>query len=687
MHRHEKPRRGPVRQPDTFDINDEDLGEAFPERPLDPLPLAASALVQAALDVRPDIRDDLRTPGAIVVAVVELAWMEHVGKAVYRELFDRDPPVHDRWTNKSVRHDAVPLIECRAADAKTLLSDKDDRVGLALLEGIGAIILTDDVKALPPSIRLAVDHTVVVPSFSARVLLDVAIKVGTGEQPELIADVTGMEPQYLRLASRPKQSAAEFVGRVARIMVAECESKPVVTASGPRWTLENLHGADAAVAWGRTLVSDLAAYQRGDLPWADVDRGALLSGPPGCGKTTFAKALAASCGDSIAFLPTSFSQWDSGSAKGYLSDCQRAMRSIFAEAKRQAPCILFIDELDSIPTRGLSTHNDSYWAPIVNCMLECLDGVSDREGVVVVGATNHAEAIDPAIRRAGRLDREIRMIPPGPEALGLILREHLGGADMNYVTVTKRIPAASGADCERLARGARRRARAAGRSVELGDLLAELAPASRPSAADRRRIAVHEAGHAVVCVLDRPGALGGVSIVAGVDAGGLAWGYQASPLVQGLSDLEFAMRRQLAGRAAEVLVLGTASAWAGGSADSDLAQATAVAANIEASYGLGGSLVYRGEATGSNIDSILALNRDLLEPVELWLKAAEHAATELLRRHRKALDAVVEAMLDADALTGVEVEFLVAGYPPEDEIRVSEMPSVLSAPTRKGCVR
>ena len=465
-------------------------------------------------------------------------------------------------------------------------------------------------------------------------------------------------------------------------------TRPAASKVG-RWTLDNLPLPGPVETWGRQLVEDITAYKAGTLTWDDVDRGALVWGPPGTGKTTYAQALAASAG--VPLHIGGYSVWESGvDGRSDYTKIVKNMRKTFVDAKAAAPCIVFIDEVDSFFARGSGGHNESWFRPLVNALLAELDGIGGREGVVVIAATNLPDAVDPALRRAGRLDRELQLALPDARTLGRILREHLEGADLDYSLVTRRLPRASGADVERLARGARRRARAAGRAVEVGDLIGELAPAVPLSADQRRRVALHEAGHALVAAVERPGALQGVALSApGLPgAAGLAWGSEPALGLQSLADLEFRVRRLLAGRAAELLVLGNPSSGAGGTPRSDLAQATATAASIEASYGLGGrSLVYRGTVSGENVDDFLSTHRDLVEPVHHRMEAADRAVTEMLRRHRRALEAVASALVEQDALTGAEVEALVAAHPPEERAAMVAVPRIPRMPAARERVR
>lgn len=222
-------------------------------------------------------------------------------------------------------------------------------------------------------------------------------------------------------------------------------------------------------AWGQQLVRDIADYRAGRISWADVDRGVLISGSPGCGKTTFATALAEECG--IPLIIASHSAWQ---ATGHQGDLLKAMRATFAEARAAAPCILFIDEIDSFPNRDTIGHDHhSYVRQVGNALLAEMDGAVGREGVVVVGACNNPDIVDPALKRAGRLDRHIIVTLPDASGMAEILRVHLGsdlaGEDLS---VAGRIGAGhSGAEAEQWVRDARRLARQDGRAVAMDDLL------------------------------------------------------------------------------------------------------------------------------------------------------------------------------------------------------------------------
>lgn len=187
--------------------------------------------------------------------------------------------------------------------------------------------------------------------------------------------------------------------------------------------LESLSGYGSARDWALELKADLVLWKAKKLDWSDMSTKLLLSGPPGTGKTTFAKALCNSL--DIPLIATSVAHW---LEPGYLGDVLKRISGVFDAASQHQPVILFVDELDGIGRRdsGAGRNYDDYWVSVINRVLERLDGAVKSEGIIVVGATNRPEVIDPAIRRSGRLERHIIIPPPDLDALAGIIRYHLG---------------------------------------------------------------------------------------------------------------------------------------------------------------------------------------------------------------------------------------------------------------------
>jgi len=186
--------------------------------------------------------------------------------------------------------------------------------------------------------------------------------------------------------------------------------------------VETLSGYGEARAWALDLRSDLELWRDGAIEWEEMSTRLLLSGPPGTGKTTFARALCNSL--QLPMLATSVATW---LQPNYLGDVLKRMSRAFEEAQQNAPSILFIDECDAIGTRqdNARDHGD-YWNTVIARMLELLDGTARTSGVIIVGATNRPEFIDKALTRSGRLEKHVVIPKPDVDALCGILAHHVG---------------------------------------------------------------------------------------------------------------------------------------------------------------------------------------------------------------------------------------------------------------------
>lgn len=632
---------------------DDSSDAAVPEHRRDPARAAALTMLRRALALAQIQTDDLT--GVVVLEVPSLVWGEPFSGA-WEDLIGATRP--SRTVEEALSRPVWVIIDDADMDRKYQIERVNERVVAALRRGHPIIGISHAPnRLLPRDLVRAADLRLVVTPLDSDILGDVA-EVLTGERPSAHSEVTAYTtatPMTLRLARRRGQSADDYMQRVARL--AMLDARP---ASLPDRGLEHLPGMPEAVAWGHDLARDLAAYTAGELLWADIDRGCLLVGPPGTGKTTFARALAASC--RVPLIAASYARWQS-SRDGHLGDLLKAMAGTFDDARRKAPCILFIDELDSFTSRTADTRHRDWWTSVINALLEHLDGLERREGVVVVGATNLIELVDPAIIRSGRLDRIIAIPLPDQAALAEILRVHLGAdlADVDLSAAALHALGGTGADCERWVRGARRRARNASRAMMLDDLVEEVRGSTRElSDGDRRICAVHEAGHALLLALEEPGALQLASIRMSRDEGGRVVSQRAASAVTE-ARLNAELRQRLAGRAAEEVALGRVTGGSGGPADSDLAKATRLAMKAETTLGFSDRpLLWRGAWSDKDMSVLLFNRADLAQRVEKRLQAAYVAACGIVRKHRRALDAIASQLLEKEVLTGSEVENLVA---------------------------
>ncbi|MCC5983841.1 MAG: AAA family ATPase, partial [Rhodobacteraceae bacterium] len=347
----------------------------------------------------------------------------------------------------------------------------------------------------------------------------------------------------------------------------------------------------------------------------------------------------------------------------------RAMKESFTKAAAEAPCIVFIDEVDAFGNRERRDHNASWTEYVVAALLECLDGYAQFEGVVPMAATNNLERIDAAIRRPGRFERVLHLGNPTPDLLPAAFRfqAYPDLAEVDLTGLAAQAVGLSGADIAGLVRAARARARRARRALDVDDLTAALSEIRPPMPdAVRWQVAVHEAGHALVAAatgIARP------RLLALQGNGGVT---HAKPLMIGQrrSEMEATLALDLGGRAAELAVFGEPSGGAGGDAESDLARASLLAVAIEASLGLGDSLVWEGSP--QTILERLALDADLRARVEVHLRRAEARALRIVEAHRPLLEEVAGTLCRSALLTGPALEALLA--------RVTREPAITTLP-------
>lgn len=284
--------------------------------------------------------------------------------------------------------------------------------------------------------------------------------------------------------------AAETADRAAERLRRIAVKRPAV-ATGP--TLDDVHGQPEAVAALRQVVRDLEEWRAGRLKWSEVTRSFLLIGPPGTGKTMLAQALAGSAG--VTFVKTSYSDCQQ---KGHQGDMLRELNASADRAMAGAPAEWFVDEIDSFHHRGQST--TGYMVGVVNGFLTTLDRLSATEGVILVAATNDVARIDPAVIRAGRFDKHIRVNRPDRGGVRVFLSSALAGmmTEDHLDRLADQMMGRTGAELTALVRDARTRARAERKPFSADHVQAAADAVQPPLAADLMwRICLHEAGHLV----------------------------------------------------------------------------------------------------------------------------------------------------------------------------------------------
>ncbi|RDD70152.1 AAA family ATPase [Paracoccus versutus] len=468
------------------------------------------------------------------------------------------------------------------------------------------------------------------------------------------AVLSDLEPLALGLAMRAP-TAKEVAERIAALTVRA----PRATADGS-W-LEDIHGDTPALRAARQIVRDLRAWKTGEVAWPDLTRTLLLYGPPGTGKSWIARAMGNSAGFSV--VTGTFGEWQ---AAGHLGDMLREMRRTFREARTKAPTVLIIDEIDAVGSRedrDRDRHNHSYRTQVINAFLAEMDAVAREEGVIVVGTCNHPDLIDPAVMRPGRFDMKVALPLPDTDALYGVFRHCLPDwREADLRDLAARAVGCSAADIDAVIRQTRATARGQKRAMTLDDLR-QIFRITHDPAIDRR-VALHECGHAITCAALR---LGPVRRIFLNREGGGGTVFDADAKHGLLADMQDRLVQLLAGRAAERLVLGDVSAGAGGSADSDLANATMIATSIQTRFGLGA----QGPVWTADPETLLSLDSDVLFRVRRELEAAEKRATQILSVHRSLLEEMAEALMASRDMDRAEAEDWLArvrnAAPEEDQ--------------------
>ncbi|PDS49746.1 hypothetical protein CO662_21995 [Rhizobium anhuiense] len=412
--------------------------------------------------------------------------------------------------------------------------------------------------------------------------------------------------------------------------------------------VEELHGYGPAANWARDLSEDLDAWRRGHIPWSEIDAGLLLSGPPGVGKSMFAKSVAKSSG--VSFVASSLAQWQS---RGHLGDLLGAMRATFAEAATKSPCILLLDEFDSIGDRTrFDERSAQYCTEVVAGLLECLDGVDRREGIVVIGACNHPHLIDAALLRPGRLGTHIRVGLPDAAARAAILRSYLPDrvTEQELYEAARECDGVTGADLAHAARCARRLARRRGEEPGIDDLRASLPPVTPIEGELRGRIAIHEAGHATVGLALDVGALTGVVVRKGFLQNAAVGGGTVFEPTKRLPSSPYFLDQiamNLGGMAAEIVIHGEHLEGSGGGAGSDLHNAADLATSMVAQIGMGDTLNHFRANSPEEREkirrSLPAVNRQVEQTLATQLERAKAIVREHLAFVRE-----LAAVLDRD---------------------------------------
>lgn len=400
---------------------------------------------------------------------------------------------------------------------------------------------------------------------------------------------------------------------------------------------------------------------------AKPPKGVLLYGMPGTGKTMLARALAGEAG--VSFISTSGSQFE----EEYVGVGAARIRELFQLARKQAPCVIFIDEVDSIAAKRHGPNSPSWSAQAVNQLLTEMDGLNDsvNQGIIVVAASNRIDALDSAILRPGRLDRHVKLELPSQlerqEILSIYLQKITVDSNVKAEKLAKMTTGFSGADLANLVNEAtieatkNNKAEVDVESFEIAKdrfILGSTRKATLLSEQDKKITAYHEAGHTIVgYFLPKHNPLYKVTIAPrGPSLGHTNFESPGDMYTHSKEQLENMIASSLGGRIAEEIIFGVSNATTG--AENDLQNATKLAHSMVTKWGYSDKigLIYVGD---NNSDLDFVSKKLIEEEVRLILKNAYNKARHLLITHKSKLHTLASQLLEKETLDKEQVEHIL----------------------------
>jgi cell division protease FtsH len=443
-------------------------------------------------------------------------------------------------------------------------------------------------------------------------------------------------------------------------------------------TFEDVAGVDEAKEDLQEVVEFLEDPTKFERLGGKIPKGVLLVGPPGTGKTLLAKAVAGEAG--VPFFHLSGSDF----VEMFVGVGASRVRDMFEQAKKNAPCIIFIDEIDAVGRNrnsGMNGGNDER-EQTLNSLLVEMDGFNDNEGIIIVAATNRVDVLDPALLRPGRFDRQITVSNPDITGREKILKVHSRnvplGADVDLKVIARGTPGFSGADLANLineaALLAARRSKRIVTALEFEDARDKILMGAERrtlvmSEEEKKMTAYHEGGHALeslkmegsvpihkATIIPRGRALGMVQSLP-----------ERDQISQSRKEMIAHLAMAMGGRAAEELVFGDDNVTSGAAAD--IQQASRIARAMVTQFGFSkhlGKVAY----TDPNSDVFHGpkvaeqTQKQIDDEVRSILDDAYYTAMSILKKHRKQLDTLAKGLLEYETLSGQEIVDLLDGKVP-----------------------
>ena len=481
----------------------------------------------------------------------------------------------------------------------------------------------------------------------------------------------------------------------------------MLTEKHGRVTFDDVAGIDEAKEELEEIVEFLRNPQKFSRLGGKIPKGALLEGPPGTGKTLLARAIAGEAG--VPFFTISGSDF----VEMFVGVGASRVRDMFEQAKKNAPCIVFIDEIDAVGRHrgaGYGGGNDEREQTLNQLLVE-MDGFEANEGVIIIAATNRKDVLDPALLRPGRFDRQVSVGNPDikgrEKILGVHARKTPLGPDVDLRIIARGTPGFSGADLANLVNEAALTAARVGRRfVAMMDF--EFAKDKIMMGAERRsmvltqdqkeKTAYHEAGHAIVgiklpkcdpvykaTIIPRGGALGMVMSLPEMDK-----------LQMFKDEAEQKIAMTMAGKAAEIIKYGAETVSSGPMGD--IMQASQLARGMVMRMGMSdkvGNIDYSEAAAGYQANggaggfSVSAATKELIESeVKRFIDEGYDRAYKIISENEEEFERLAQGLLEYETLTGEEIKRVIAGKPPQDpngdDTSGMDKPSVTDIPKAKG---
>ncbi|MGD1863674.1 MAG: ATP-dependent zinc metalloprotease FtsH2 [Phormidesmis sp.] len=457
---------------------------------------------------------------------------------------------------------------------------------------------------------------------------------------------------------------------------------------------DDVAGIEEAKEELQEVVTFLKKPERFTAIGARIPKGVLLVGPPGTGKTLLAKAIAGEAG--TPFFSISGSEF----VEMFVGVGASRVRDLFKKAKDNAPCIIFIDEIDAVGRSrgaGIGGGNDER-EQTLNQLLTEMDGFEGNTGIIVIAATNRADVLDSALLRPGRFDRQVSVDPPDikgrREVLEVHARDKKVADDISLDTIARRTPGFTGADLANLLNEAAiltaRRRKEAVTMLEIDDaidrVVAGMEGTPLTDGKSKRLIAYHEVGHAIIATMIKAhDPLQKVTLIPRGQAQGLTWFTPSEDqMLISRAQLKARICGALGGRAAEDVIFGDAEITTG--AGNDLQQVTSMARQMVTKFGMSEDLgqlaleseqgeVFLGGSWGGRSEYSEEVASKIDAAVREIVKKCYDDTCNIIRENRDVIDRVVDLLIEKESIDGDEFRQIVGEYTtvPEKERFVPQL--------------